>query len=302
MRIGEVEIRDSFAEAFGMWGARLIITGRNRRWAREGARNVTGFATSVIGCKLEAGIERELEGEETPDGRPGFAVLLFAFSPDDVRERLVERIGQSILTCPTTACFDGLPDAETRVEPGGQLRYFGDRYQISKLLDGRRLWRVPVMEGEFVVEEGFGVQQGVAGGNILILGRDGGAALEAAERAVEAMRAVPSVVLPFPGGVVRSGSKVGSRAYDMNATTNEAYCPTLRAVADDTKLPEEVGSVLEIVVDGLGEEPVAASLREGARAACGPGILALDAGNYGGDLGDHHFHLHELLEDVADGG
>ena len=299
MRIGEVEIRDTFAEAFDMWAARLLITGRNRRWALEGARNVTGFATSVIGCECEAGIEAELSPEETPDGRPGFAVLLFAFSADAVEERLVERIGQSILTCPTTACFDGLPDAGRRIEPGGQVRYFGDRFQISKLLDGRRLWRVPVMEGEFVVEEAFGVREGVAGGNFLILARDGDAALDAAERAVEAMRAVPSTILPFPGGVVRSGSKVGSRAYDMKATTNERYCPTLRAMADDTALPEEVGSVLEIVVNGLGEEPVAACLREGVRAACRPGIVAIDAGNYGGDLGSHHFHLHEILEDVA---
>jgi formylmethanofuran--tetrahydromethanopterin N-formyltransferase len=301
VRIGKVEIRDTFAEAFDMWGARLVITGRNRRWAREGAWNVTGFATSVIGCKCEAGIERELAGEETPDGRPGFAVLLFAFSADDVEERLVERIGQSILTCPTTACFDGLPDAERRVEPGGQIRYFGDRYQISKLLDGRRLWRVPVMEGEFVVEEAFGVQPGVAGGNFLILARDGGSALDAAERAVDAMRPVPSTILPFPGGVVRSGSKVGSRAYEMNATTNERYCPTLRAMAD-TALPENVGSVLEIVVNGLAEEPVAASLRAGVRAACGPGVVAIDAGNYGGDLGDHHFHLHEILDGDGDAG
>lgn len=301
MRIGEVEIRDSFAEGFDMWGGRVIVTGRNRRWAREGARNMTGFATSVIGCKCEAGIEREMEGEDTPDGRPGFAVLLFAFSADDVQERLVERIGQSILTCPTTACFDGLPDAGRRVEPGGQIRYFGDRYQISKLLDGRRLWRVPVMEGEFVVEEAFGVRQGVAGGNFLILARDGDSALHAAERAVDAMRDVPSTILPFPGGVVRSGSKVGSRAYEMNATTNEAYCPTLRAMAD-TALPKEVGSVLEIVVNGLGREPVAACLREGVLAACGPGVVAIDAGNYGGDLGDHHFHLHEILDDDGHAG
>ena len=296
MRIGEVEIRDAFAEAFDMWAARLLITGRNRRWALEGARNVTGFATSVIGCECEAGIDAELAPGDTPDGRPGFAVLLFAFSADAVEERLVERIGQSILTCPTTACYDGLPDAERRVEPGGQVRYFGDRYQISKLLDGRRLWRVPVMEGEFVVEEAFGVQQGVAGGNFLILGRDADAALAAAERGVEAMRAVPSTILPFPGGVVRSGSKVGSRAYDMKATTNERYCPTLRALADDTALPEEVGSVLEIVVNGLGAEAVAACLREGVRAACGPGVVAIDAGNYGGELGAHHFHLREILE------
>ena len=298
MRIEGVEIRDTFAEAFDMWAARLLITGRNRRWALEGARNVTGFATSVIGCECEAGIERDLDGAETPDGRPGVSVLLFAFSPDAVEERLVERIGQSLLTCPTAACFDGLPDAGDRVEPGGQVRYFGDRYQISKLLDGRRLWRVPVMEGEFVVEESFGVVRGVAGGNFLILARDSGAALDAAERGVEAMRAVPGVIMPFPGGVVRSGSKVGSRNYDMKATTNDAYCPTLRAMVDSA-LPEEANSALEIVVNGVAEEPVAESLRVGVTAACGPGVVAVDAGNYGGELGDHHFHLHEVLADVA---
>lgn len=298
MRIEGVEIRDTFAEAFDMWGARLIVTGRNRRWAREGAENLTGFATSVIGCECEAGIERDLDGDETPDGRPGVSVLLFAFSPDAVEERLVERIGQSLLTCPTAACFDGLPDAGDRVEPGGQVRYFGDRYQISKLLDGRRLWRVPVMEGEFVVEESFGVVRGVAGGNFLVLARDSGAALDAAERGVQAMRAVPGVIMPFPGGVVRSGSKVGSRSYDMKATTNDAYCPTLRAMVDSA-LPEEANSALEIVVNGVAEEPVAESLRVGVTAACGPGVVAVDAGNYGGELGDHHFHLHEVLADVA---
>lgn len=298
MKVEGVEIRDSFAEAFGMWTARLVVTGRDRRWAREGARNMTGFATSVIGCECEAGIERDLDPDETPDERPGVSVLLFAFGPDAVEERLVERIGQSVLTCPTAACFDGLPDARERVEPGAQVRYFGDRYQISKLLDGRRLWRVPVMEGEFVVEESFGVVEGVAGGNFLILARGPEDALAAAERAVEEMRSVPGVILPFPGGVVRSGSKVGSRAYDMQATTNEAYCPTLRAMVE-TSLPEDVGSVLEIVVNGLAEEPVAESLRAGVRAACGPGVVAVDAGNYGGDLGDHHFHLHEVLADGA---
>jgi formylmethanofuran--tetrahydromethanopterin N-formyltransferase len=298
VKIHGVEIRDTFAEAFGMWAARLVITGRDRRWAREAARNMTGFATSVIGCECEAGVEADLDAERTPDGRPGVSVLLFAFDPDSVEERLVERIGQSVLTCPSTACFDGLPDADDRVEPGGQVRFFGDRYQISKLLDGRRLWRVPVMEGEFVVEESFGVAEGVAGGNFLILARDPDAALDAAERAVQEMRAVPGVILPFPGGVVRSGSKVGSRAYDMQATTNEAYCPTLRAMVDSS-LPEGVNSALEIVVNGLDEASVAESLRAGVPAACGPGVVAIDAGNYGGELGDHHFHLREVLGDAA---
>lgn len=296
MEIDGVTIRDSFAEAFDMSAARIVVTGHDERWAREAARNMTGWATSVIGCKCEAGIERFLEPGETPDGRPGVSVLLLGFGAEGVGKRLVERVGQSVLTCPTTACFDGLPEAGERAVVGGKLRYFGDRFQISKLLDGRRLWRIPVMEGEFLVDESFGVVPGIGGGNFLILAEDPVSALRAAEAAVDAMREVPDQILPFPGGVVRSGSKTGSKAYDMKATTNDAYCPTLRAMTE-TRLPEAVNSVLEIVVDGLGEAAIAESMRRGIRAACRPGVVAIDAGNYGGELGSHLFHLHEILEE-----
>jgi formylmethanofuran--tetrahydromethanopterin N-formyltransferase len=260
---------------------------------------MTGFATSVIGCKIEAGIEAELAPEETPDGRPGVSVLAFGFDAEGLRGRLVDRVGQTVLTCPTTACFDGLPDAPERVIVGGQVRHFGDRYQSSKFLDGRRYWRIPVMEGEFLVEEAFGVQKAIGGGNFLILARDQSAALAAAEAAVEVMRKVRGVVLPFPGGVVRSGSKVGAKRYkNMIASTNDAYCPTLRGRSGvDTALPAEVNAVLEIVVDGLDRPAVERALRAGIEAACRPGVVEITAGNYGGKLGKHHFRLHELLAD-----
>jgi formylmethanofuran--tetrahydromethanopterin N-formyltransferase len=295
-----VAIVDTFAEAFDMRAARVVITAQSPKWARTAAQSMTGFATSVIGCKVEAGIETELGPEETPDGRPGVSVLLFGFDAKGLATRLVDRIGQTVLTCATTACFDGLPDAAERVAVGGVLRHFGDRLQSSKFVDGTRYWRIPVMEGEFLVQETFGVQKAIGGGNLLILAIGQNAALEAAEAAVEAMRAVRGVILPFPGGVVRSGSKVGAKNYkNMIASTNDAYCPTVRGrVGVTSELPDTVSSVLEIVVDGLDRAAIEQALRLGIDAACRPGVVQISAGNYGGKLGKHHFRLHALLNDT----
>ncbi len=289
-------IVDTFAEAFGMWGARVLITADSPHWALTAAQSFTGFATSIIGCKCEAGIERELPPDETPDGRPGVSVLLFTVKADDMAKRLLERIGQCVLTCPTTACFDGLGAAATETFAiGGQLRYFGDGYQISKQLDGRRYWRIPVMDGEFLIEESFGAQPAVGGGNLLILGKETADTLRATEAAVAAMRQVRGVILPFPGGIVRSGSKTGSKYKGLFASTNDAYCPTLRGFAPATQLPEEVGCVLEIVIDGLDLPAVEEATRRGMQAAAEAGALYLTAGNYGGQLGQFHIHLHALL-------
>ena len=295
MLVRGVLIEDTFAEAFTMRVARLIITGGTPRWAREAGLKLTGFATSVIGCKCEAGIERELSETETPDGRPGVSVLFLTMDKESLPQQLISRIGQTVLTCPTTACFDGLPDGPDRLPVGKALRVFGDGFQGSKVIGAKRYWRVPVMEGEFLVEETFGMQKGVGGGNFLILARDADAALAAAEAAVDAMANHPGVVLPFPGGVVRSGSKVGSKRYKkMVATTNDAFCPTLRALTE-SQLPEGVNSVLEIVLDGTDAPAIAAAMRLGIDAACRPGVQAITAGNYGGKLGPHHFHLRRIM-------
>jgi len=294
-----VAIEDTFAEAFTMRVARVIITAGSLRWAREAALKMTGFATSVIGCKCEAGIERALTEAETPDGRPGISVLLLTLSKDDLSQRLIERIGQTVLTCPTTSCFDGLPEAAERVRVGSALRLFGDGFQGSKVIGGRRFWRIPVMEGEFLVEEKFGLQKGIGGGNFLILASSADAALAAAEAGVNAIAGVPGVILPFPGGVVRSGSKVGSRRVKgMIASTNDAFCPTLRVVTT-TALPETVNSVLEIVVDGTDVDAVSRALRLGIEAACGDGVVAISAGNFGGKLGPHHFYLRRIMSAEA---
>jgi formylmethanofuran--tetrahydromethanopterin N-formyltransferase len=294
MRLHAAEVDDTFAEAFGMWGARIVVTADTPGWAVHAGRSLTGFATSVIGCKCEAGIERELDAGETPDGRPGLSALLFAPDADGLAKRLVERIGQTVLTCPTTACFNGL-DADQDVNVGGQLRYFGDGWQASKVLDGRRYWRIPVMEGEFLIQERFGIVEGVGGGNIIILAADVATALRAAEAAADAMRAVEGAIMPFPGGIARSGSKVGSRYQSLMASTNHVLCPTLRAQVDDSLVPEGVGSVFEIVIDGLGPEPVREAMRVGLEAAARSGASRITAGNYGGSLGEHHFHLKELV-------
>ena len=292
-----VRIVDTFAEAFDMRASRVIVTASTPGWARTAAQTMTGFATSVIGCKVEAGIEAELGPDETPDGRPGISILLFAFDADGMAHRLLDRIGQTILTCPTTACFDGLPNEAVQVNVGGQLRHFGDKYQASKSLDGHRYWRIPVMDGEFLIEEKFGVQKAIGGGNFLILGKDQDAALAAAEAAVEAMRKVRGVILPFPGGMVRAGSKVGAKNYKkLSASTNDAYCPTLRGRSGvKSELPDNVNAVLEIVVDGLDRAAIENSMRAGIEAACRPGIVEITAGNYGGKLGKHHFRLHALM-------
>jgi formylmethanofuran--tetrahydromethanopterin N-formyltransferase len=301
-----VSVRESFAEAFPMRATRLVITAESTRWAEIAARTTTGFATSVIACGCEAGIERSLAPEETPDGRPGVALLLFAMNEEGLAEQLVKRVGQCVLTCPTTAAWSGL-EAERTISLGRSLRFFGDGYQSSKRLGARRFWRVPVMEGEFLVEDRIGITKGVGGGNFLILAETARAALRAAEAAVEAIARVPNVILPFPGGIVRSGSKVGARYQGMIASTNHLYCPTLRAAVVDSALPPEVGSVLEIVIDGLDEASVARAMAEGIRAVCAlgraAGVVAIDAGNYGGKLGPYHFHLHRLLaEPIAAGG
>jgi formylmethanofuran--tetrahydromethanopterin N-formyltransferase len=294
--LGAAQVADTFAEAFPMRFARLVITAATADWAYEAARSATGFATSVIGCKCEAAIERSLRTGQTPDGRPGIAVLLFAMDREGVGKRVLDRVGQCVLTCPTTACFDGLPGAERTVPLGSALRYFGDGFQASKLIAGERFWRIPVMEGEFLVVDSVGVRRGVGGGNLVIGARDDAAALAAAQAAADAMRG-EGVALPFPGGIVRSGSKVGAlTSKSMPASTNHQMAPTLRAQVRDTLVPDGVASMFEIVIDGVSEDVVRAAMRRGLHAAAGAGATHITAANFGGKLGQFHFPLSELRD------
>ncbi|MEM7467582.1 MAG: formylmethanofuran--tetrahydromethanopterin N-formyltransferase [Pseudomonadota bacterium] len=298
MKIKGVFIENTFAEAFPMKATRLIITAANEQWAANAAQALTGFATSVIACGCEAGIEKQLQTHETPDGRPGVSVLLFTMSKKELTKQIQNRVGQCVLTCPTTACYTGLDEGDA-IPLGRNLRFFGDGFQISKKFGNKRYWRVPVMDGEFVCEEDTRVMGAIGGGNFLILAKDQQAALEASESAIEAMRKVPNVIMPFPGGVVRSGSKVGSKYKTLPASTNHRFCPTLKGLVDND-LTADVGAVLEIVIDGLDKQSIDQATRVGIKAACSlgarKGIIGISAGNYGGNLGPYHFKLREILK------
>ncbi len=298
MKVNNIEIDDTFAEAFGMSATGVIITADSQKWALQAAVTMSGFGTSVIGCGAECGIDYELSSDETPDGRPGVRVLLFGFSPDGLEPQLRNRVGQCVLTSPGSACYNGV-EATQQLKLSAGPRFFGDGWQTAKKLGDRRFWRVPVMDGEFIIEDTAGViTDAVGGGNLIIIGTDRVGLLETCEAAVEAMSKVPDTIMPFPGGIVRSGSKVGSKYAGAPASTNDAFCPTLRGATQSNLDPDTI-AVLEIVIDGLTAQSVAESMRVGIKTITevGPskGVTRISAGNYGGNLGQHHYHLKDLL-------
>ena len=298
MKVNGVAIDDTFAEAFGMSGTALIITADTLKWAMIAATTMTGFGTSVIGCGAECGIDCEVPADETPDGRPGVRVLVFGFSPDAILPQLKNRVGQCVLTSPGSACYNGL-DSPQKLALSAGPRFFGDGWQIAKRFGKRRFWRVPVMDGEFVIEDSCGLTtDAVGGGNLLILGRDRTGLLETAEAAVAAIAKIPDVITPFPGGIVRSGSKVGSKYKGAIASTNNAFCPTLKGTTK-TELDPDTIAVLEIVSDGLTPQAVSNAMRAGLKAVtdigAAKGVTRVSAGNYGGKLGQHHYHLKDYV-------
>jgi formylmethanofuran--tetrahydromethanopterin N-formyltransferase len=292
-----VRIEDTFAEMFPLWAGRILITAANEKWALIAARTASGFASSIIMSPAEASVETLVGPEETPDGRPGAIIQIYQGSRGALKNQMSLRIGQCIMTCPTTAVFDSLPKAKRRVSIGRSLRYFGDGYQKEAEVGGRKVWRIPVMEGEFVVEDEFGIMKAVASGNMLILAKDWESALKASEDAKEAIsKNIRGAIMPFPGGLCRAGSKVGSLKYKLPASTNHQYCPTLRTLVPNSKVPEGVGSVYEIVINGLNQKVVKKAMCVGINAAIKvPGVVKITAGNYGGKLGPYRGDLKEVL-------
>ena len=295
MLLHETFIEETFAEAFRMWYARLIVTALDEEALDAAVREVTGFAASVIACDVEAGLEQSLASADTPDGRVGAAVMFFGYSADVLAKAVPTRIGQCVMTCPTTAVYDGLPEAETRLVLGNHLRFFGDGFQKSKRIGERHYWRIPVMDGEFVVEATAGAAKGIGGGSLIIEARTQRAALLSARRAAAAVAKVPGVIAPFPGGLVRSGSKVGSRYKALRASTNDAWCPTLRGRVE-SQLHPETECAYELVFDGVDEQAIRSAMHHAAHAAAGADILRLSAANFGGNLGKFKFHLREVVE------
>lgn len=293
---GIVKVEDTFAEMFPLWAGRVLITAANEKWAEIAASVTTGFATSVIAASAEAAIERTVPANETPDKRPGILIQIYNKDRFELKHQLMGRIGQCTMTCPTTAAFNGLLGKRVLLI-GSSLRYFGDGFQKKAMVGGRKCWKIPVMEGDFIVEDGFGAMEAVAGGNFMIFAKTDVECLAAAEAAVGAIRAqVPDVIMPFPGGVCRSGSKAGSLKYKLKASTNHIYCPTLREIVPDTVVPKEATSVLEIVINGLTLDAVKKAMEVGVQASINcPGIIKISAGNYGGKLGPFKAYLKDAL-------
>ena len=292
-----VKIENTFAEAFPLWAGRVLITAENEKWALTAANVATGFATSIIMSPAEAGIEGFVKPEETPDNRVGVYIQIYNRTRFDLKNQMILRVGQTIMTCPTTAAYDGLPEAKRRLKIGRSIRLFGDGFQKKGMVNDRKVWKIPVMEGVFVVEDSFGAVQAIAGGNFLILAKNRESGLKASEEAVEAIKNnVKGVILPFPGGVCRSGSKAGSLKYKLKASTNHPYCPVLKKVIPNSKVPEDVNCVYEIVINGLSLEAVKKAMAEGIKAAVKvPGVTRISAGNYGGKLGPYKIYLKDIL-------
>jgi formylmethanofuran--tetrahydromethanopterin N-formyltransferase len=299
MHIGETEILDTHAEAFAARYARLVVTAIDEYWVEAAVRATTGYATSVIGCDCEAGIDRILTPDETPDGRPGASLLFFAFTTKKLAGGVANRIGQCVLTCPTTACFNDLANTAESIPLGDWIRYFGDGYENSEQGAANRQqkphrWRIPVMDGEFVVDDVAGIEKGIGGGNLILHAESQAAGLAAARRAAGVLDKTPNIITPFPGGVCRSGSKVGSRYTNLIASTDETYCPTLRDEVA-SQLVDGAKCVYEIVINGVDLETIRGAMRETIEAAAGPGVMAIGARSFGGKLGRHKIALHGLF-------
>jgi len=292
------KIADTFAEMFPLWAGRILITADNQKWALTAASVATGFATSVIMAPAEAAIERLVPADQTPDNRPGVFIQIYNRDRFELKHQLLERIGQCIMTCPTTAAFNGLPAAKRKLNVGRSLRYFGDGFQKKTTVGGRKCWKIPVMEGNFIVEDSYGATEAVAGGNFLMLAQDKASGLKAAVEAINAIKAkTTDVIMPFPGGICRSGSKAGSLKYKLKASTYHTYCPTLKTLVPDTQVPENVNSVYEIVINGLTLDAVKNAMKQGVTAAAStPGVVKITAGNYGGKLGPYKAFLKEAIE------
>lgn len=290
-------VADTFAEMFPMWAGRILVTADTEQWALTAATTATGLATSVIMSPAEAGIENNVSKDKTPDNRPGVLMQVYNRNRFDLKAQMILRIGQCVMTCPTTSAFDAMPNAKRRLKVGRSLRLFGDGFQRTGTVSDRKVWKIPVMEGDFIVEDRFGVAEAVAGGNFLILAKDQVTGLRGAEEAVRAIRAEAlEVILPFPGGICRSGSKAGSLKYKLKASTNHPFCPKLRTLVPDSQVPEGINCIYEIVINGLTLDAVKKAMGAGVRAASSVlGVARISAGNYGGKLGPYKAFLKEAL-------
>ena len=301
MELNGVEIEDTFCEAFGAVFTRILVTAINEKWAKIAANVATGYGTSTIHCDSEAGIDLLVPPDQTPDKRPGAILMFFKTKKEKMDEVLLNRVGQCILTCPTTACFDALEisldaEKEFEIKTGYKLKFFGDKFEEKEEKYPFESWKIPVMDGEFLVQSVFKVGKGIAGGNFLIIAENQKAGLASAEAAIEAIKDIKNVIAPFPGGIARSGSKVGSKYSFLNASTNDPLCPTLRSKIENSQLKEGDNCVYEVILDGATEDSIKKAMKVGIHSAVTvDGVKRISAGNYGGKLGKFQYRLFDVI-------
>lgn len=284
-----------------MYIGRFVVTASTKRWALASAQEAKGLGVSATLGPGEAGIEREVSIDESPDHRPGYILDVGHRDRKELEYWLIARIRKGVVPVPTASAYDAMPkeNAQYYVEAKGTpIQIFGDGYEEIVERYGRVLYKIPRMDGFFYIETKFGVARGIAGANFLILGESQAAALMAAEVAVDAIGEIAYVFDPCAGGIAASGTKVGGRMYkEAVATTNDAYCSVIRdKVGASSKIPMGVNCVYEIFFNGLDQTHLERAMKVGIEAATTvPGVKRISAGNYGGNLGSILLSLRKIL-------
>jgi formylmethanofuran--tetrahydromethanopterin N-formyltransferase len=299
----KVKVEDTYAEAFEGLYCRVIITADDKETLHKAAEDATSTPSVVIG-RTEGGIEKYLGKNETPDKRIG-ALLQFWSKIDEDKpfekslerfeKELSYRIRQDILVKPFTALFDALPKAEGKLDMMERVGHCGDGYEWIEKRFGRQMITVPIMVPDFQIERYPGYSRGVSGANFWIMCKTKKAFYESGRKALEAIGKVEGVITPFD--VCSAGSKAETKFPLIGPTTNHLYCPSLKKkLGKESRVPEGVRYIPEIVIDGVSLDAVKKAMRGGIEAASRVnGVVRISAGNYDGKLGKYKISLRELF-------
>jgi formylmethanofuran--tetrahydromethanopterin N-formyltransferase len=297
------EVEDTYAEAFEGIYCRVIVTADDEDALRKAALHATATPSIVIG-RIEGGIERWLGIKETPDGRKGVIIQFwggidskkpFSESLKKFEIELSYRIRQDILVKPFTAVFDALQNPLGKIDMMERVGHCGDGYEWEEKRHNRQVIVVPIMVPDFIIERFLGYARGVMGANFWIMCKTKEAVMEAGARALDAIHKVEGVVTPFE--ICSAGSKPETRYPWIGPTTNHPYCPSLKKrLGKESKVPEGVNYIPEIVINGVSLEAVKRAMKAGIEAALKVrDVVKISAGNYGGKLGDYKIYLRELF-------
>jgi len=301
-----VEIEDTYAEAFDGLYFRILVTADDEETLRRAAEDATATPSIVIG-RIEGGIERYVDESETPDGRLG-AILQFWAALDknkplnEVVDKLYRefsyRIRQDILVKPFTAVFDLCTDPIGKIDAMERIGHCGDGYEWTERLYGREMIIIPIMVPDFKIERYLGYGRGVTGGNFWYMCETKKAVLEAGREALKAIGKIEGVITPFD--ICSAGSKAETKFPHIGPTTNHPYCPSLKdRLGEESKVPEGVNYIPEIVINGVTLKAVKEAMKAGIEAVSKvDGVVKVSAGNYGGKLGDYKIFLRELFLEV----